>query len=698
MKFLRSLLASLSRPLVGDISWRPPGWMLWLMARPIITIGVLLLAIGAYVGNRYYRDWLAHQPKPPQINWRVTSENISANASLSLYFDKSVGRLDLIGKPLPTGISISPQILGTWKWTNGSYLTFELAEKNFWTPGTEYTVTVDPQIVSPHTILSHFTETFTTAPFTVAINAPLFYVNPKDPSEHRVTATLNFTHPVDHSSLESNLQFTVQNLKADATDTTSPLKFTATYPTFEDPLMNGRVVYIRSEPIGTAEKSGYARITLPTSITTIYGGAALKTEVGSDVLVPSETNLFRIESTNLVIVNKEDNGEPEQDLIIKSSVGIESAKLANALHVYLLPKFKKPGDTDAYAWKSGSEVDDTVRNRLEPVSITPVANQDDSSSLHSYHLNVPEDRYVLVEVEKGTEGIGDFKLAVKYSGVSPAPKYPRQVSISHNGSLLALNGERKLTITSRGVDEIEFRLARVTPGQINHLVSQTEGSFNDPTFVSSNFDETNLAEEITRRTPISLKNNSETNYSSLDFSEFVTPNDQNKGKLGLFLLHAIGRKAGPDNGGFYQTDGTLFTDAEASQKNKDNQEIVYPVMDGSLISDERLILITDMGLVIKDNNDHTHDIFVQSIKTGDPVPNAHVEILGKNGIPVATAETDITGHAAIPTLEDFVREQRPVAYVVTKGQDVSFLPFGRDDRLLNFSRFDTGGIQVIQRR
>ena len=52
----------------------------------------------------------------------------------------------------------------------------------------------------------------------------------------------------------------------------------------------------------------------------------------------------------------------------------------------------------------------------------------------------------------------------------------------HDGSLLALSGERKLSILSRGVEQLEFRLARVTPSSINHLVSQSEGNFQSPVF------------------------------------------------------------------------------------------------------------------------------------------------------------------------------------------------------------------------
>jgi uncharacterized protein YfaS (alpha-2-macroglobulin family) len=55
--------------------------------------------------------------------------------------------------------------------------------------------------------------------------------------------------------------------------------------------------------------------------------------------------------------------------------------------------------------------------------------------------------------------------------------------------------------------------------------------------------------------------------------------------------------------------------------------------------------------------------------------------------------TDAEGHVSVPKLSDFVREQAPLAYQVSKGAAIlSFLPYGRHDRYLDFSRFPIEGI------
>ena len=71
---------------------------------------------------------------------------------------------------------------------------------------------------------------------------------------------------------------------------------------------------------------------------------------------------------------------------------------------------------------------------------------------------------------------------------------------------------------------------------------------------------------------------------------------------------------------------------------------------------------------------------------------ARVEVLGRNGLPVLTAITDEQGHAVIADFARLERDQAATLYLVSKGEDQSFLPIGRHDRYLDLSRFDVGGV------
>ena len=84
-----------------------------------------------------------------------------------------------------------------------------------------------------------------------------------------------------------------------------------------------------------------------------------------------------------------------------------------------------------------------------------------------------------------------------------------------------------------------------------------------------------------------------------------------------------------------------------------------------------------------------------SIKKGTPLPNVVVDLLGKNGIAIQTATTDSNGHCTFGSVEKSTRDKTPVAFVARNGDDVSFIPYNREDRQLNFSRFDIDGADSV---
>jgi uncharacterized protein YfaS (alpha-2-macroglobulin family) len=689
---------------VGDITWRPPGWAgpvkAGIKRRPVLSGAALLGAIILLAGGGWLWNWYAHLPKPVTVDWAVNlagpsdPDIVFHPQPLTLAFEKSVARLELVGKDVTSQVALSPKMNGQWLWSGGSQLMFMPSEN--WPANTTFRVTLAPELFSRHARIETLSKEFHTSPFTVAISDQTFYVNPKDPSVKQITATLTFSHPVDRASLENNLTLAMEsgeNVFANVPNATGRCTFT--YDKLD------RVAYVRSVNVTVPKESGHAILTVPESVRTAAGGAPIDQAQQVDVQVPSVSDLFHIASAQAVIVTNS-GGDPEQALVLVTSVGVKPELLAQAIHAWVLPNPKAMRDPVTgqlvWEWRSPAQVGREVLAKSTPVALTLVPSEEKYATLHSFKMKVPEKAYVYLQIDKGLPSVGGFTLGDPFASVSRVPPYPREVHIMHDGSLLALSGERKLSILSRGVEQLEFRLERVTPSSINHLVSQSEGSFQSPVFNNYNFDETNITEQIIRRQEIADTDTSKNDYSALDFSEFMNGSDANKGKLGLFILRVLGRKPG-EHGGFYLQNGGVIpypkTLPAPSQDDDDYRDPIDPADRDDILADRRLILVTDLGLLVKDNADGSHDVFVQSIKTGDPVGGAEVDVLGKNGIPVVMVTTDDTGHAALPTLRDFTREKRPVAYVARLGDDVSFLPFGREDRELNFSRFDTSGVSGL---
>src|SRR5439155_1182290 len=80
------------------------------------------------------------------------------------------------------------------------------------------------------------------------------------------------------------------------------------------------------------------------------------------------------------------------------------------------------------------------------------------------------------------------------------------------------------------------------------------------------------------------------------------------------------------------------------------------------------------------------------LRTGSPLAGVTVDAVGKNGLTVLSGESDAEGHVRFPSLKSFERERTPVLYSAHRGEDLSFLPIDREDRDLDLSRFDVGGV------
>ena len=449
---------------IGDIAWRPPGWLQgtkafvarrpWLCGTFAVTLAVCVVAAW-WVAN-----WYAHLPKP--LDGRLVDQFDSPGyyrQPVTLRFDRSVAALEFIGKDVARQVTLSPKLEGRWMWTNGSELTFYPAAD--WSAATTYRVHLAKGLFSWHVRIATLDKEFQTAPFTASISDLIFYVNPKDPAVKQVTATLRFSYPVDRASLENNLTLAMEsgeNVFKDAPNATGRCTFTY------DPKEHDCVVYVRSVNVACRRNRVIAILTVPDSVRTSAGGARLASAQEGTVLVPCNSDLFHIASAQTTIVTNP-QGDPEQTLIVATSVGVKPASLAKALHAWVLPKPKKR--IDAYTeknietWDSPAEVDAAVLAQSTPVAAHACAERGGIRDAPLVQAEgAGECLRLCARSTRACNRSAGLRSATNSLHVSQMPPYPRAVQIMHDGSLLALSGERKLSILSRGVEQLEFRLAR----------------------------------------------------------------------------------------------------------------------------------------------------------------------------------------------------------------------------------------------
>ena len=604
--------------------------------------------------------WYDSLPKPIQIHISGTAPALTELKenpefdSVYVNFSGSAAELNQIGKPVAKGLQLTPAIKGLWKWNSDSQLQFKPEED--WAVGQEYVVRFEKDFFPDHALLSEYEYRFSSAKFTAELLNTFFHQDPTDPSIKRIVATVKFSHPVDKASFKDNIKMNMQDKEAGILSDGSAVKFEVSYNEFDGE------AYLKSEPVNIPLKDKNLKIEIEGGVKSSRGGPAWERDLNSRVNIPGMYSYFRVSRVNPTLVRNKKN-EPEQVLIVETTAGVKEKELQENITVYELPKdlpavLGRKARRNVRYWRVDN-VGPEVLNYATKLELKAIPNEHEFSTMHSFKYKSDAGRSLYIKVNKGTKSFGGYILADAFENVRRVPQFPRELKIMHEGAILGMRGDRKISVVSRGIRSVQFEVGRVLPGQINHLVSQSNGNFLSHSFSNYNFSADNITDRFTKTRTLKATGPEKAQYTAFDFSPYLKLEGSGN-KRGLFFF-------------------------KVQRWDKKRKRAIGT-------SDKRLILVTDLGMLVKDNADKTHDVFVQSLSTGEPVANARVEILGKNGIAVHKVSTNSRGRASFPSFKDLKREKTPVAYLVTKEQDVSFIPYNKGKGNLNYSRFDTGGI------
>src|SRR5271170_2486909 len=86
----------LTRAVVGDLTWKPPGWIIAITRRPLLSGGLLFAILLSLGGGWRLWSYYAHLPTPPTIGWIITMDDfpqpdVQFNAqNVTLSFSSSV--------------------------------------------------------------------------------------------------------------------------------------------------------------------------------------------------------------------------------------------------------------------------------------------------------------------------------------------------------------------------------------------------------------------------------------------------------------------------------------------------------------------------------------------------------------------------------------------------------------------------------
>jgi uncharacterized protein YfaS (alpha-2-macroglobulin family) len=708
--FLRKFIFPTLLALFGELRWSPPDWLrrsAQVLRRATGKLSTRLTAARQSSPRRFWISastllaliivgsatlyWYSHLPEPYYLKVSVILPQptpLRPEAQpypLRLNFSGSAARLGAIGKKIESGITVTPSLEGQWSWNGDSELVF--VPKDDWEVGREYTIQLSRSLFPRYVLLRNYSYTFVSPRFSLAVESAEFYEDPTDPKVKKVVAEVHFTHPVDKADFEKRISFRmrVEPVKNFSSAEAKSYGFKVIYD------KTGGVAYIHSDPFPIPDKPGEMMLEIEKGTRSARGGPGASQRLERTVLIPGVEDYFRIDRmTASEVPNQHD--EIERIGTVYATAAMRQTDLIKYVSVVLLPRDKPSiGDQPLqrnFRWTDPLEATPEVMAMATPVRVDWIAPEREYSNTQSFRFTADAGRALLVKIHGGLKSFGDYPLVKDFAAVIVADPFPKTIKIVSEGSLLSLSGEKKISILTRNVDAIEIEISRVLPGSVSHLVSQNAGTFSEPQFASyyqgGSFGLDDLSEVFSEVRYLNPDPTGKNRYTVFDFAPMLSNGALPRGLFSIKVQEWIdgqGQQAIFGGG------------AETSRFHRHRSQ--YSGVAGEQ-SDQRLIVLTDLGLLVKDSVDGTHDVFVQSIRTGAPVVGARVEILGRNGLPILTQVTNADGRVTFPDLKDFKRDKAPTVYVAEQDQDFSFIPYDRPDRRLNLSRFDTGGLHTAE--
>ena len=537
-------------------------------------------------------------------------------------------------------VKISPFIRGKFELMGPNTLTFTPDAP--WPADTRFTARISKKLFGSDVRPNDYSATITTPDITATVDSFNTYHDKLNPQSMVAVAIISYNYPIDTDHFADKVLLKRNGEK---------LNFSVKFDRFH------RTAFVISEPIAVTDTPQNIRLKI-NRIPALNGNTSTK-KITANTTIDARDNLFRITDIESIVANDMENNT-KQLILVRTSAPSKS-NLNQYVDAYLLPQYRNNEDTDTnHIWQN-DEITPDVLKAAKKIKLNPTQFATATGVYqYAFAYNIPDagPRYIYLDIKSGAKSDGDFVMENGIQTVIPVA-YPEQtVKIAGSGAILNLGGDKKLGIMTRGgVHTAYVNLSKIKSSEINHLISQTYNVFaSDVEFKSWSFGTYDMSTVFQKRIPLNVNNAIETNYASLDLGDYMdrVAND----KTGIFIIQ------------------------------------VGPSENDALFSDRRLILVTNLGLIRKLNQDGTSGIFVSKLDTGVPAADIEIDVLGRNGNAIWSGRTDATGHANIPALPwaEYKNAREPVAIVARADNDVSFIPYNAAyAQRVDYSKFDVDG-------
>lgn len=555
-----------------------------------------------------------------------------------------------LGEPGATeeGVRLTPPLKGHWQWRDSTSLFFVLDEGESPAPGTTYTADLSEMARPASVKIDRQRLSVRTEALSVRLVESAFWIDPSPQARHRLAFSLEFNYPVgDKGPLMTCSAPGVGFGEAERVWSTARDRLNISFPV-KKPAEQDVEARLLVE--------GMPRFSVEDGKARFFGLSGKEKGTTFRAAVKGGANLFAVKGANLV---RELDGKLDKACVLdlETTLYVSPEEVLRHLDVRQLPRFRSPSDSRPYNWHAAPVI--PAQALAEGKKLTPVSLMQDDTPVARLRFRIPADpdSYLLISIDGRCAAASGTPLGREWRGVLRHEAAGASLDFLQPGNVLSLAEDNTLDLYATDLDAIRWE-AQLVRDPFLALLAQGSGmAFTEP-----------LA-----GTPLGLEALSESVRGEIPLAAAAPGAAQFAG----LPLSPVLAAAGEDVHGLMRVQLTGI---------KDGKEAV---------SASRMVLITDLGLLLKRTALGGYEAFVHSFSRRGPAAGVRVSILGANGKPVAEGVTDAGGHAAFPSLNGLSRERQPVAAVAessVEGRgDLAWLPLTDMSRELNYSEFPVGG-------
>ena len=537
------------------------------------------------------------------------------------------------------GVRLSPPHPGEWRWRASGVLHF--TPDKVWPPNSDFQIHFSGNAVPANIALRSSTIKIHTPPEAATIDSYTVFVDPSPAAKHVLTHTVRFLYPADTSKM--------QGIRVECAAPADRLHLAAPDFVWNH---NATELTINTRVLELSEKPTRVRVTVPGLPLFLKEDEQLKIypkrPVEGMYLVGGKEGLLHISGLELVVAHN-DRLQQEYRLNMTSNLLLDPEQIGRQIQVVQLPRARSPEAKAAFAWDRAPVIDADDLARGRRITLKNAGEHTALSGKLSFSLSVEAGSYIHVVLPADMASSTGMRLGQERRAVLRIPAMEPALHFLQPGNVLPLDGEQKLSLHASGLDSIRWEITQALPGMLAELV-----------YGSDSFSRTwgyPYAVGPVARGELTLvqKDSGAPQFSVLDLAPLLRTQHGDKTR-GLLLVRLEG------------------------------------VVGGKVrINAHRFVLVTDLGLVVKQAADGSRDVFVASLAKGKPVAGAVVEVLGRNGLPVISSRSDAAGRARFPSLKGLEREKEPLAVTARLNNDFAFLPLNDSSRIADYSGFATAG-------